>query len=409
MVINSLAFTHHVEKFDSFCALMAGCGVNAICLRPLQTYGEGSPAPLPILHRLAAIYRPWIDDPVLDRARRITDSFGIELEDEFYRADGVTDEAGYQARLAERERYLAGCAPEQAGVHRVEDVTASLAALHPSPARPAPPRRRPVLPSDRLSPAEARDILGVKPLPWPEPERPFFCLEPFTTCYVHRDGTVKPCCFAADDAVKLGDLAVTDGAAIWNGPGFQTIRSGIGQGLYPAPACEACVAGRLGPRSWDPVLADYLDWLDRPEVAAALAGPLECLSGLSNVDLIDSHFRARGEPFLFGDEADILAGLGPEDFEGHLDMIRDGVLFGWLWSPKAPQLRHPVEAVLNGRVVGSGRAGSETRNDLVAAGKGDGRYGFAFPLAVMPAAGGEIRVRLAARPELVPLRRSGLV
>lgn len=410
VVINSLAFTHHVETFDSFCALMAGCGVNAICLRPLQTYGEGSPAPLPILQRLAAIYRPWVDAPILDRARRIADSFGIELEDESYRADGVMDEASYQARLAERERYLANCAPEQAAVHRIEDVTTFLAARQPSPAaRPVSSRRRSVLPADHLTQAEARTILGIKSLPWPEPERPFFCLEPFTTCYVHRDGTVKPCCFATDDVIKLGDLAVTDGAAIWNGPGFQAIRSGIGHGLYPAPACEACVAGRLGPRSWDLELAGYLDWLDRPEVAPALTGPLERMSGLSNADLIDGHFHARTDPFLFGDEADILAGLGPEDFEGYLDMIRDGVLFGWLWSPRAPQLRHRVEAVVNGRVVGCGRAGSESRRDLVAAGKGDGRYGFAFPLAAMPDSGGEILLRLAARPELVPLHRSGLV
>ncbi|MFD2233470.1 radical SAM/SPASM domain-containing protein [Phaeospirillum tilakii] len=407
VVVNSLAFTHHVERFDSFCALMAGCGVDSILLRPVQIYGADVPTPIPLVHRLAAIYRPWVDDPILERARRITESFGILLEDHLYRADGVADEAAYQARLAEREAYLAGCPPEQAGVRHLGEVDAALSHMryHPTERRKEQVCAS-ALPPDPL-PAQLRGVLELRPMPWPDQTQPFFCLEPFTTLYVRQDGRVKPCCFGVNAAPNLGNLALADGAAIWNGPGFRAIRSGIGHDVYSRQICGTCLAGGVGPRRWDTFLAEYLDWLGRPEIADALAGTVARLRALSNGDLIDGHFRNRAEPFLFGDEAEVLAGLGPRDFEGHLDLIRDNTLFGWLWSPKAPQLRYEVEAVVGTRVIGRGRPEPETRADLVAAGKGDGRYGFALALGARPGDGEEIQLRLAARPDLVVLRRAG--
>jgi MoaA/NifB/PqqE/SkfB family radical SAM enzyme len=66
-------------------------------------------------------------------------------------------------------------------------------------------------------------------------------------------------------------------------------------------------------------------------------------------------------------------------FEGVLDMVRADRIDGWVWNPSAPHERVAVTVSVDGQNVGRAVA-DQYRGDLLAAGKGDGAYGFRFSL-----------------------------
>jgi hypothetical protein len=63
--------------------------------------------------------------------------------------------------------------------------------------------------------------------------------------------------------------------------------------------------------------------------------------------------------------------------EGYIDVIAATGVFGWAWNPDAPAQKVELEVREGDRVLGRIRA-DEARQDLQAAGIGDGRCGFAF-------------------------------
>jgi hypothetical protein len=66
--------------------------------------------------------------------------------------------------------------------------------------------------------------------------------------------------------------------------------------------------------------------------------------------------------------------------EGRLDVISEkGWCFGWAWYPQAPARRVEIEIIVDGEVAGVALA-CNPRPDVAAAGHGDGKCGFAFPL-----------------------------
>ncbi|HZJ70610.1 MAG TPA: class I SAM-dependent methyltransferase [Planctomycetota bacterium] len=77
--------------------------------------------------------------------------------------------------------------------------------------------------------------------------------------------------------------------------------------------------------------------------------------------------------------------------EGYLDVAGNGKVSGWVWDPAAPD--QPVRIDL---YVGERRrltlVADHFRRDLVAAGKGDGRHGFAYTLPEPPRPGQPLRV-----------------
>jgi hypothetical protein len=65
---------------------------------------------------------------------------------------------------------------------------------------------------------------------------------------------------------------------------------------------------------------------------------------------------------------------------GFLEQIsEDGWVIGWAWYPEQPELRVEVELLVDGHVAGTAHAGL-FRADVAEAGKGDGCYGFSWPL-----------------------------
>jgi hypothetical protein len=66
--------------------------------------------------------------------------------------------------------------------------------------------------------------------------------------------------------------------------------------------------------------------------------------------------------------------------DGRLDLVSDtGWVFGWAWYPDRPQTRVEVEVLVDGHPAGSLIA-EAFREDVAAAGFGDGNYGFSWPL-----------------------------
>ena len=80
--------------------------------------------------------------------------------------------------------------------------------------------------------------------------------------------------------------------------------------------------------------------------------------------------------------------------DGHLDAVDGGSVVGWAWDSAAPN--QPIRVDL---YVGDRRrvtlVADHFRRDLLAAGKGDGRHGFAYTLIEPPRAGQTVRVLLA--------------
>ncbi|WP_298214114.1 hypothetical protein [Acidocella sp.] len=66
---------------------------------------------------------------------------------------------------------------------------------------------------------------------------------------------------------------------------------------------------------------------------------------------------------------------------GYIDLLGGGLtVLGWAWFEQDPERRADIEFLINGEVAGSAIA-DRHRPDVEQAGRGDGRYGFAWPLA----------------------------
>jgi hypothetical protein len=77
--------------------------------------------------------------------------------------------------------------------------------------------------------------------------------------------------------------------------------------------------------------------------------------------------------------------------EGRVEAARDGVVDGWAWQPAQPSRRVWVRACAAGEDLAAGVA-EEPRPALLAAGIGDGRYGFRFALPAQDGMGDAVHV-----------------
>lgn len=67
--------------------------------------------------------------------------------------------------------------------------------------------------------------------------KPFYCVFPWTTFYVCRDGKVKPCCFMAEPLDEINTKSIK---GVWNGKAFKQLRKTIKQGKV-SQNCIYCV------------------------------------------------------------------------------------------------------------------------------------------------------------------------
>ncbi len=87
--------------------------------------------------------------------------------------------------------------------------------------------------------------------------------------------------------------------------------------------------------------------------------------------------RAHGQAVAVANGVHRLGSPGP--VSGWLEKISDAHVLGWAWYPEQPEARVEVELLVDGHVAGTAIAGLY-RADVANAGKGDGCYGFSWPL-----------------------------
>ncbi len=386
--INSLSFDHHVRELDRFVDLMAEHGVNCVGLTRLLEHA----GMIPQLEGHAADFRtPEIREAV-ERARAAAAARGIELaihptiEEEMARASlpanpGAAGEAPLPIlSFKETARGL----PVLPGV-KVKSRKDSIDLEHDAP-------------------GEIRRRLVVEKPPGHGGDRPFYCMEPFKTFYLRRGGTVKTCCYMANDAPALGDTARWSGERIWTGSAYETVRDGILNGQYPMAACGSCLENRQAPQAHGVggMIRDYLEW-SRAEARPPMdLDQAALLDASTNADLVDRQFAEGGDrvgPPDAAARARRVIALLDEDrswsaaLEGCVDHVSERGVAGWIRCTLFPELRLPLSVWIGGRRVAD-LAAREFRPDLFRLGKGDGRYGFTLLRALSPEEVRVLEVRL---------------
>jgi MoaA/NifB/PqqE/SkfB family radical SAM enzyme len=265
--INSLAYRHHVEHFDRFVEMMADAGANAIHLKILQPYDF-----IPELFEHVSIMRPWIEGPIIERAIEIGRTRGVTVDCSQYIADQALSPENYEERIRDfRERAERSLDGKKFGSNPIGAFPTVKRQQHPSDGANA---SRPTTfvpldaPDDR-----AWQQLKIGRLPELEAS-PFYCMEPFKTMYVRKNGAVKPCCFN-DEVPFLGSVGAQSATEIWQGSGYRAFRDAIVSGAYPQDHCGRCIRDRIGPTNhWSGNLVDgFLRWYGAehsPELAHVL-------------------------------------------------------------------------------------------------------------------------------------------
>ncbi len=263
--INSIGFKDHVAAFDDFTLMMARNGANFIILSHLSVHAH-----IPYLHEHVSNLRPEQEGVVLARAKAIATALGVTINASGYEKHTVASEADQQHR---QSRLRASVEPilnakgrtyGQNPTRQFQQIARDLPIVRePAPANRSPP---PTLPLD-AEPPKARAALKIGACADAGTGEDFFyCMEPFKTLYVTRNGAVKPCSEASTN-LFLGSLAVDKAAAIWHASGYAAIRSGIANREYPA-LCVSCLKNKSAPEYYIPSLVDrFLAW------NAAFRGP----------------------------------------------------------------------------------------------------------------------------------------
>jgi MoaA/NifB/PqqE/SkfB family radical SAM enzyme len=221
--INSIAYEHHVAQFDTFIEIMGDAGVNVVYLKPLVPVSS-----VPQLAHHASIYRPWVEGPILERAKEIGRGNKVWLNTHLYESAGAVDEADYKRKKDEMFRMYnldPDNLPEATPVEQFKPLARTIPMLKP-------PKDYAVGDSGILG---YRDVLPAKELG----AEGLYCLEPFHTFYVRRDLEVKPCCNALAPT-NLGNVSKGAAIDVWNGQGFDETRRNILDGKYPR-MCHGCV------------------------------------------------------------------------------------------------------------------------------------------------------------------------
>ncbi|BCU05743.1 Stf0 family sulfotransferase [Allochromatium tepidum] len=382
--VNSIAFEHHVRRLPEFVDLMADHGVEVIHLKTLQTFETTRE-----LRGHRSILRPWIEEPILHESEQRARARGLILSTDQYRQTQVGDERAWQAARGD----VAATLPLSA----LAEAARTLKPSRPPPGHAADDR----VDARHLSPEDLEQVFT--PIT-PEGPAPFYCFEPFKTLYVRRSGHTKPCCFADDSGPSLGNLMEAEASAIWQGRPFQRLREGILTQRYPRSLCAHCLKDGYGPRRHDipDRLAHYRDWLESAwGYRLPLSIPTTTLTNEEIVQRRREDSRADESRRRLLDEVRRLTPFGvPQTLlEGHLDGVIEGALHGWVRAPGMPGLRLSVSLSLDGRPWRDIRA-DRFREDLAAAGKGDGRYAFRVELADVPSPA-TIEVRLTDTDRLL--------
>ena len=242
ITVNSLGFRHHIAELEEFVRVMADAGVNRIWVKPLIPT-----ATTPHLAHHVSIPRPWVEGHILERAKSLAASMGVELLTTPYEATAVADEAQHAAAVdAVFSNFRSSSEVPYVPVRDLKNLV--IEAEDAPPITPDADLREGKRGYQGFTPAKD---LGAEDL---------YCFEPFYTLYAGRDGKLKPCC-NAKPPTQMGDLLHQSGMDAWQGDEFTTVRRTILEGGYPN-MCRACVRfGNAHPNHhFLDAVYDYRSW-----------------------------------------------------------------------------------------------------------------------------------------------------
>ena len=255
--VNSLGFKDHIANIEPFVRLMADHGVDVIHVKPLQSVHQ-----VPQLYEHIAVPRVDIEAKAVRRAMALGEELGVRVSAVNYLRQALSDDDNYQSRMAQfRELAASNPTPRPYGENPVSSFRDDVQAVKPE--KPQHDRPEPVMLGDDASEfSTLRDV--VKPRGGGETEEvpPFYCMEPFKTLYVLREGRTKPCCFASDARRHMGDIGSDDALEVWRQGAFASMRDNIVDVRYPKTVCGACLRKKSGPPNHFARLtvAKYLAW-----------------------------------------------------------------------------------------------------------------------------------------------------
>ncbi len=220
IVINSLAFRHHVEKLPDFVRLMGEAGANVIHLKPFKTYDI-----IQELHGHASVHHAEQEGKILEEAHRIATEYGIRLESADYESDR-DDETVLQSRHMGTRALSTQVVPIEELKHIAREK--------------------------RESGGLGEKAAGKIGIQVPQPDEVEYhhldrmvCMEPFKTLYFGYEGAAYPCCYKH---IMWGDIEKQQAHEIWQSDLMQSLRSHVAQQEYPVDLCHGCIKTDLYPK-----------------------------------------------------------------------------------------------------------------------------------------------------------------
>jgi len=173
---------------------------------------------------------------------------------------------------------------------------------------------------------------------------------------------------------------------------LQITKEGVlGWARYPGrPDMAVKVVLSIGGKPVASALADRFDLpAVRAELGEGVAGFVAALTALPDVpmpyeiELRSAQGTVLGWPLVVREVADILPAVvaPPPDYEGQVDFLREGKLYGWVWNRATPE-EAVVVSLLDGTEVLAHCTANLHRRDLQEAGKRRGFCAFEFELPV---------------------------
>jgi MoaA/NifB/PqqE/SkfB family radical SAM enzyme len=307
--INSIGFKDHVATFDDFTLMMARNGANGIILSHLSVHAN-----IPYLHEHVSNLRPGQEGAILARAKAIGNALGVAINATGYEkhtAASAADDQQRQLRLRKSVEPILAAKRRAYGqnpVQQFQQIAGELPIVRePAPVSLAPPH---TLPLD-AEPPSVRAALKIRRCADAGAGEDFFyCMEPFKTLYVTRNGAVKPCS-EADTNLFLGTLGADQATEIWRAAGYHTIRTGIAHQEYPA-LCVSCLKNKSAPEYYIPSLVDrFLAWNEAmrgPDLREVLASraptALQIIRATSPASLM-ARLRERTQAYERGKPTDV--------------------------------------------------------------------------------------------------------
>lgn len=396
--INSLSFEHHVAKLPKFVELMSEHGANIIHLKSLQQHES-----IAELSGHKAVYRQWVEGLLVEEARQIAAKKGIIFSaTQFENLKVDTDEEW------KKEKYRT-CTDTNQSVNDFFPLSSLKAkARETKPYRDVLNKEEEKLVNVMQIPSKQIDeVLQMKDFKTQSGDS-FYCMEPFKTMYVNRDGTVKTCCFSNHNAPNLGALKTNDLSEIWQGKGYSTFREGALESKYAMDNCNFCLKNGIGPKEHftHGIIGEYVEWYKNSYDKTLVDSPAEVILALGNNRDIALRYRnghkstesvnKSNENLLqdlgqFNGSDNLEYRLDKKQPEGHLDRVENGIVYGWVWNPKEPESRQYVTIYVNQKEVARVEA-RDYRADLKEAGKGDGYYSFRYHLPKAFLTGVEVKI-----------------